>query len=239
MNLLIPMAGRGSRFVEAGYKEPKPFIEFLGKRMIQHVVDAFPFHAKKIFVMQEDHYREYGEWMLQTFPLSAIVTTDGVTEGAACTCLLAKNLIDNDQPLAILNSDNIIDLGDYHGLASLIAAYQGVIPVFRASGPKWSYARIVSGHVVEVVEKLQVSSDATAGVYFWRKGKNFVRAAEAMIDANFRVNNEFYVAPVYNWNLVENQRIVPWYLPDGAMHGVGTPEDLQEYIKYATNRASR
>jgi dTDP-glucose pyrophosphorylase len=237
INLVIPMAGKGSRFSNAGYTDPKPFIPFLGKAMIEHVIDAFPpmpdFNVNFIFIVLKEHDVAYNaSAMLKAkWPDCKVVLLDEVTEGAACTILKAEHLIDNDSIMAIMNSDNIIHFnGNLVNDLLLDESVDGVILTFEEeSDPKWSFAKLDDrGYVMEVAEKKAISTHATAGLYFWSKGSNFVSAAKSMIAKNFRVNNEFYVAPVYNENAEAGERVVICEVNE--MNGVGTPEDLQAYI---------
>lgn len=236
INLVIPMAGLGSRFAKAGYTDPKPFIQFLGKTMIEHVVDAFPqmagYSTHLIFIIQKEHDETYGaEAMLKSkWPGCDVIIIDGLTEGAACTILKAEHLIDNDSIMAIMNSDNIIHF-DNTVVARILANQDvdGLIMTFEDTDPKWSYAKIDNYfNVTEVAEKKPISTHATAGLYFWRSGSSFVSSAKSMILKNIRVNNEFYVAPVYNENVEAGEKIV--IAPVIEMNGVGTPEDLKAYI---------
>jgi NDP-sugar pyrophosphorylase family protein len=228
LNLIVPMAGRGSRFSTAGYKEPKPLISFLGKKMIEHVVDAFPIEANKIFLVLKEHDEQFQicHFLKSRWPECNIVQLDTLTEGAACTVLAARNLIDNDTPLAILNSDNIIKFEK--SVIDELQFLDGIIMTFEDTAPHWSYARTENGLVQEVAEKRQISTHATAGLYFWKNGKSFCSAADVMINKNKRVNGEFYVAPVYNENIEVGQKIAIRSVNE--MHGVGTPEELQKYI---------
>lgn len=231
MNLVIPMAGRGSRFSSVGYTQPKPLIPFLGKTMVEHVVDAFPYGAHKIFLVLKEHEDAYNVSAMieDMWPGSDVVLIDGVTEGAACTVLCAKHLIDNDEPLAIMNSDNIIHWNPSY--VDVLEVVDGLIMVFEDTNPKWSFAKVdKDGFVTEVVEKRPVSNLATAGLYFWAEGSMFVEAAEQMIAKNIRVNGEFYVAPVYTENVALGHKILT--APVTAMYGVGTPEDLQAYLEH-------
>lgn len=229
-NLLIPMAGRGSRFADVGYTDPKPLIQFLGKRMIEHVVDAVPLDTHKIFMVLQEHEDQHSvsQFIESRWPGSDVVLIDQVTEGAACTVLLAKHLINNDVPLAILNSDNIIRWTP-RPLTSFETQTDGIIMVFEDNDPKWSYADVnADGLVTRVVEKQAVSKFATAGLYIWAKGRYFVEAAEQMIAKNLRVNGEFYVAPVYTENYLLGHNTIVQYVDE--MIGVGTPEDLEAYV---------
>jgi dTDP-glucose pyrophosphorylase len=240
MNLLIPMAGLGSRFSAAGYTDPKPLIKFLGKTMIEHVVDSFPLAIRHlIFIVQKEHVEKYDvkNFLQERYEGCDVVVIDGVTEGAACTVLQAKHLINNDEPLAIMNSDNIIKFNEA-SVTPLYTHADGVIMTFEDTDPKWSFAKLDKhGFVTEVVEKVPVSTHATAGLYFWYKGSQFVDAAELMIKKNIRYKNEFYVAPVYTQNVALGHKVIT--MPVDEMHGVGTPEDLEAYIKHETDRAPR
>lgn len=232
MKLLIPMAGLGSRFSAAGYTDPKPLIKFLGKTMIEHVVDAFPMEARHlIFIVQKEHVEKYDvkNFLQNRYEGCDVVVIDGLTDGAARTVLSAKHLINDEEPLAIMNSDNIIKFSP--ALAKyLLSSHDGVIMTFEDTDPKWSFARVNrEGYVTEVVEKQPISTHATAGLYFWQKGRDFVKAAERMIEKNIRYKNEFYLAPVYTQNAELGQLIVTCEVEE--MHGVGTPEDLEKYIK--------
>jgi|TARA_Y100000004_G_scaffold149990_1_gene172123 HAD superfamily hydrolase (TIGR01509 family) len=233
MNVLIPMAGAGSRFEKAGYTFPKPLIEVDGKPMIQVVVENLNIDAKHIFIVQKEHYEKYNlKYLLNliTNDNCEIVQVDGITEGAACTTLLAKEFIDNDEPLVMANSDQFLDWDSNEFMYSMVADdVDGGIVSFKATHPKWSFAKLgEDGFVSEVAEKKPISDVATAGVYYWRKGSDYVKYAEQMIDKDIRTNNEFYVCPVYN-EAIEDKRKVKVF-PIEKMWGLGTPEDLERYV---------
>ena len=237
MNVLIPMAGAGSRFEQAGYTFPKPLIDDNGKPMIQRVVDNLNIDARHIFIVQKSHYEKYAlKHMLNLIaPNCEIVQVEGMTEGAACTTLLAKEFIDNDEPLILANSDQYVQWDSNQFMYSAMADdIDGSILTFEATHPKWSYARLnEDGFVVEVAEKKPISKHATVGVYFWRRGSDYVRSAESMIQKNIRVNNEFYVCPVYNEALLEGARVKTFHIE--KMWGLGTPEDLDVFLKHEIN----
>jgi len=233
MNILIPMAGAGSRFQEAGYTFPKPLIEVHGKPMIQVVVENLNIDARHIFVVQAEHYGKYN--LNHLLPLISpgckIVQVDGVTEGAACTTLLAKELIDNDEPLVFANSDQFLDWDSNEFMYSMIAdQVDAGMLTFTATHPKWSFAKLnEEGFVSEVAEKKPISDIATAGIYYWKKGSDYVKYAERMIEKNIRFNNEFYVCPVFNEAIEDGKKVKIFHF-DG-MWGLGTPEDLSRYEK--------
>ena len=230
-NVLIPMAGLGSRF--SGYTFPKPLIEVNGKPMIQVIVDNLNIKAKFTYIVQKEHYEKYNlKYLLNLItPNCNIVQVDGVTEGAACTTLLAKEFIDSNNPLIIANSDQFIEWDSNKFYYSMTADnIDGGILTFRSVHPKWSFAKLDSNnYVTEVAEKKPISDIATCGIYFWSKGSDYVKYAEQMISKNIRVNNEFYVAPVYNEAILDNKKIKTFDIP--RMWGLGTPEDLNVFLE--------
>jgi HAD superfamily hydrolase (TIGR01509 family) len=232
LNVLIPMAGAGSRFINAGYTFPKPLIEVRGKPMIQVVVENLNIEANYIFLVQKDHYEKYNlKYLLNLIaPNCKIVQVDGVTEGAACTTLLAKEHIDNDAPLVMANSDQFVEWNSNECMYAFSAdSIDGGILTFKATHPKWSYAKLDEhGFVSEVAEKKVISDQATVGIYYWRHGSDYVKYAEQMIAKNIRTNNEFYVCPVFNEAVDDGKKIRVKNIE--KMWGIGTPEDLNYFL---------
>lgn len=234
MNVLIPMAGAGSRFAQAGYTFPKPLIEVNGKPMIQVVVENLNVDAHFIFLVQKEHYEKYNLKQLLNLiaPGCDIIQVDGLTEGAACTTLLAKELINNDEPLLMANSDQFVEWNSNECLYAFTADnVDGGIVTFKATHPKWSFAKLgEDGFVSEVAEKNPISDNATVGIYFWKHGRDFVQYAEQMIEKNIRTNNEFYVCPVFNEAIQDNKKIRAKSID--KMWGIGTPEDLNYFLEH-------
>jgi len=241
MNVLIPMAGAGSRFEQAGYTFPKPLIDVNGKPMIQKVVENINVDARHIFIVQKSHYEKYSlkHTLNLISPNCEIVQVEGITEGAACTTLLAKKFINNDEPLLLANSDQYVEWESNQFMYSCMADdIDGSILTFESTHPKWSYAKVnQDGFVTQVAEKKPISNNATVGIYFWKKGSDYVECAESMIQKNIRVNNEFYVCPVYNEALLRGARIKTFHI--NKMWGLGTPEDLQTFLKNDINISQR
>lgn len=235
MKVLIPMAGEGSRFVKEGFKFPKPLIDVKGKPMIQTVVENLDFDCEYIFLVRKQHLKNFpgleNTLRIITNNNMKIVEVDGLTDGAACTALLAKEYIDNDDDLLIANSDQFIEyqIENFINFKTKIDV-DGIVWTFNAVHPKWSFAKTNSrGYVTEVAEKNPISNIATCGIYWYRRGSDFVKYAEQMIERNIRVNGEFYIAPVYNELIADGKDLVPFYVH--KMWGLGTPEDLRNYLE--------
>jgi len=235
MNILIPMAGAGSRFSQVGYSFPKPLIEVKGKPMIQVVVESLKMDVNYIYIVQKSHREKYNlDTLLNLItPNCTIVETEGITEGAACTTLLAEHLINNDNPLLITNSDQFIDWNSTEFMYQMNEKdYDGGIVSFPATHPKWSFAKTDENNIVlEVAEKKPISNKATAGIYYWKNGSDYVKYAKQMIDKDIRVNNEFYVCPIYNEAIQDNKLIYNFDIEADKMWGLGTPEDLNHYLE--------
>lgn len=236
MKILIPMAGEGSRFKAEGFQYPKPLIDVNGKPMIQRVVENLDFNSEYIFLVRKEHLEKY-DGLSDTLKIitnnkSRIVVVDSLTDGAACTALLAKELINNDEDLLIANSDQIIDFQvNNFNLMKTLTEVDGIIFTFNAVHPKWSFVRQNSrGYITEVAEKKPISNIATCGIYWFKSGKKFVEYTEKMISKDIRINNEFYVAPVYNEFIEDNKKIIPFYVE--KMWGIGTPQDLKYYLEH-------
>ena len=234
MNVLIPMAGAGSRFASAGYTFPKPLIEVNGKPMIQVVIENLNIEANYTFVVRKEHYEKYSLQYLLTLiaPNCNIIQVDSLTEGSACTTLLAKEFINNDYPLLLANSDQFMQWNSNESLYAFNAdGIDAGILTFKATHPKWSYAKIgEDGFVSEVAEKKPISDNATVGVYYWNKGSDYVKYAEQMIEKNIRTNNEFYICPVFNEAIADGKKIRIKEIE--RMWGIGTPEDLNYFLEH-------
>ena len=232
LNVLIPMAGAGSRFQKAGYTFPKPLIDVRNKPMIQVVVENLNIKANFIYIVQKSHRKIYNlDTLLNLItPNCKVIEVDGITEGAACTALLAKEYINNDNPLFFANSDQFVEWDSNEFMYKMNETNcDGGIVTFKATHPKWSFARINDhGLVTEVAEKNPISNIATVGFYWWKQGSDFIKYAEEMIDKNIRVNNEFYVCPVFNQAIKDGKEIRTFNID--KMWGIGTPEDLRHFV---------
>ena len=244
LNIVIPMAGAGSRFLSAGYLDPKPLVRVHGVPMIQLVINNLtPDEAHQfIFVCQQAHLKAYdlenmlGRWA----PGSVVVPIQGLTEGAACSVLRAKSLIDNDDALMIANSDQYVDVDINEYLAAMRARQlDGQIMTMRANDPKWSFVGVSDlGYVSTVAEKVVISNEATTGIYNFNHGHDFVAAAESMMRGEFRVRGEFYVAPAYNILIGRGAKVGCFNIggEGSGMYGLGTPEDLDKFVALAVSK---
>ena len=238
LNIVLPIAGRGSRFAVAGYTQPKPLIHVHGEPMIAAVVRNIrpACQHRFIFVALAEHLQHAGmrEALAIAAPGSVIVPVDRVTEGAACTVLLARDYINSDDPLMLANSDQWVDIDINQYLAAMDRQRaDGLIMTMKADDPKWSFVGLDRNNfVTRVVEKEVISDEATVGIYNFRRGAAFVAAADRMIAKNLRVNNEFYVAPVYNEMIEDGARVAIYNVgSEGAgMYGLGIPSDLTQFL---------
>lgn len=239
INVVIPMAGEGSRFVKGGYSTPKPFIEVLGKPMIVRVMENLNFpNANFILIVREEHMKSETKLIeeIKKNYNAVFIPINKLTEGTACTVLYARKFINNNTSLLIANSDQIVDINinqfvnnsKERGLDGSILSF---IDLTRDS--KYSFAKIdKNGLVTAVKEKVGISDNATVGIYYFEKGKDFVNGAIDMIVDNDRTNGEFYTCPVYNYLVKMKMKIGIYNIEYDQMHCLGTPNDLNKYIEF-------
>lgn len=236
------MAGRGKRFADVGFKDPKPLIPVLGKPMYAWAVDGLSLdeHTRLIFVCLREHLA--GSSLESDIRLRyarfrpEIIALDGITEGQACSVLAARGHIDSGEELIIYNADTYCPSTIRAALAKCDSRVAGMLDVFKGVGEHWSFARTDnSGRVVETAEKRRISNWATTGLYYFREGREFVEHAEEMIRSNERSNGEFYVAPVYN-RMISNGAEIR-INPVERIWALGTPEELNAFIRARQSRA--
>jgi dTDP-glucose pyrophosphorylase len=237
MNILIPMAGSGQRFKDAGYKQIKPLIKVFGKPMIQTVIENLGIENNFIFILNKEQDIDFSvtNFIKKCVPSAIIRYAEKLTEGPACTALLAEDDI-TESELIIVNCDQVINDFDALKLVEFakINEADGILGVFISSSKKNSYVKLdPNGEVTEVREKIVISNIATNGLHYWKNGRYFVESAKAMIAANERYNNEFYIAPTYNHLIQDGKKILPFFY---NLHiPIGTPEDLERYLKIYGN----
>lgn len=239
INIVIPMAGLGSRFSKAGYKKPKPFIDVNGIPMISKVLENLYVPAANYFLIANEIHISKEKKLVEEISNkynATFIPVNLLTEGTACTVLFARKFINNDMPLLIANSDQIVDFNinlfisdcKRRNLDGSILCFEDI-----ELNPKWSFAKVNDKNlVVEVKEKQAISKFATVGIYYFSKGKTFVNGAIDMIISNDRVNNEFYSCPVYNYAISDSKKIGIFLINQEKMHGIGTPDDLNLYLNF-------
>lgn len=238
MNILIPMAGRGSRFTEKKILVPKPLIDVNGKPMIQRAIESLGLIGKYHFVIREDeHMRKVTQLIDQVAHGSLMLPISYVTEGPACTALLFRELINNDEELVIANCDQIMEWTSSRFL-DYVRHYDGAVVTYHADTDKNSYAKVnTQGLVQEIREKQVISNISLNGIHYWKRGRYFVESAEAMIAAEDRApNGEFYIGPTYNYMVRAGQQVGIYHIPNQFHHPVGVPEDLDRFLRYENSK---
>lgn len=234
MNILIPMAGEGTRFPRDSYKIPKPLIEIQGQPMIQRAVESLNLPGKYYFVVRKDsYYDQVCSLLHKILPDPKIISVEETTQGPAASCLLFKDFINNEEELVVVNCDQIMWWDSELFLSTArYYKYDGVIVTYSTTTPKNSYARINrNGFVEEIKEKEVISNISLNGIHYWRKGKYFVQSAESMIEENDRApNGEFYVGPSYNHMVRAGLKVGIHHIPNWQHNPVGVPEDLETYL---------
>jgi NDP-sugar pyrophosphorylase family protein len=232
------MAGRGSRFTEKKILIPKPLIDIHGKPMIQRAVESLDLDGNWKFIIRIDEHQDRVGNMIRTIkPGADIINIDYVTEGPASTALLFRDDINNDEELIIANCDQIMEWTSGRFL-DYVRHYDGAVVTYHADTDKNSYARVnKAGLVQEIREKQVISNISLNGIHYWKKGRYFVEAAEAMIEADDRApNGEFYIGPSYNHMIAQGHTVGIYHIPNQFHHPVGVPDDLDEFLRYENSK---
>jgi len=235
MNIVIPMAGEGTRFPKDTYKVPKPLIEIDGIPMIQRSINSLGLNGTYHFIIRKDSYYDQVCTLLHNIlPSSKIISVEETTKGPASSCLLFKDFINNEDELVIANCDQIMWWDPQLFLTTArYYRYDGLVVTYTTSTPKNSYARIDrKGFVKEIREKEVISDVSLNGIHYWRKGKYFVQSAETMIECKDTApNGEFYVGPTYNYMIEEGLKVGIHHVPNYQHNPVGVPEDLNTFLE--------
>lgn len=233
MNILIPAAGKGSRFKGSKYNLPKPNIMVDGEPMLVTAAKKLGFRGRFIFILQDNEYRdELAISLKESFPNCKIGVIDFDTDGAAETALIAQDFINNEEELVIANCDQVMEWGPWNSDVALrqLRKYDAGIVAVESSDPKHSYAKITNNLVTEIQEKNVISDVALTGIHYWKHGEDFVRTATNMLKDNSRsANGEFYVGPTYNYLIKEGKKVGIHLIEKKAIHFIGTPQDLEAY----------
>jgi NDP-sugar pyrophosphorylase family protein len=241
IRIVVPMGGEGRQFAERGYTFPKPLVEITGQPLIELVVrNLTPGEPHQfVFICRHEHVQSYalGDVLRLIAPDCRIVTMARPTAGALCSVLLGIEHLQHDDELLVANADQVVDVSvDAFLGAARAAQWDGGLMTFPNTHPRWSYARTEGDEVVAVAEKQPISRHATAGIYYFRRGSDFVQAAERMLCKNAAVGGEFYVAPVYNEFILMGRRVGHFPIEAAEMHGLGTPEEVERFQARADAR---
>ena len=237
-NLLVPMAGRGQRFVDAGYKVPKQLIYAKDKQLIDLSLNSVKLdECNLIFVVRDDQITNYQVDKILKNKFGSdikIVVSDGLTEGSVCSCLLARDYIDNEMPL-IIHTLDIQFFPIFNPSDEFLDDSDGKLLTFKSNSTNYSYVSIgEDGLARKTAEKKVISSNACVGIYTFKRGKDFCKFASEMIEKNIRTNNEFYISPLYNLLIDSGLKITTKSVK--KMHIFGTPSEFEFYKDNVINK---
>jgi dTDP-glucose pyrophosphorylase len=241
MNILIPLAGAGSRFTDRGFKTPKPLIELLGKPMIQHSIESLDLEGNYIFIIQSEHNQnnKLHDLLKSIIPTCIVIVIDHLTRGSTDTCLYAKKYINNNLPLIITNCDQILQWNSERFINYLNTHpdIDGTVMTYESDKIKNSYVKLDNNYATELAEKEVISNNALVGFHYWKRGLDFIWSAEELINKDIRMNNEYYISITYNLLIEQNKKITAYALcePTETYHCVGTPDDLFKYLEEQHN----
>jgi NDP-sugar pyrophosphorylase family protein len=237
LQIIIPLGGKAARFQERGYTFPKPLVEIGSRSMIEVVLEnlAPPKPHQYTFICRKEHLAQFylGDMLRLLAPNPRIIPLEQETAGALCSVLLAIDELDLDEEILIANGDQFIASGlEGFYKACRKPGIDGCILTFTATHPRWSFVKTdESGFVTATAEKKPISKQATVGIYYFRKARDLVEGAEKMIVKGLTTSGQFFVCPVFNELVLAGKKITTHHLPDGSMHSLGTPEDLDLFLK--------
>ena len=244
LQVIIPMAGKAARFQERGHTFPKPLFEIGNRSMIEIVLEnlAPPQPAQYTFICRKEHLSQFylGDMLRLLAPDCRVIPLENETAGALCSVLLAVDGLKMDEEILVANGEQFIATSlEPFWKACREPGIDGCILTFTATHPRWSFAKTdESGKVIAVAEKRPISKQATVGLYYFRRARDFVEASERMILKGLTTSGQFFVCPVYNEMILAGKNIRTHHLPDGTMHSLGTPEDLDVFLKYHLARTA-
>lgn len=236
MNIVIPIVGMGKRFSDFGFKDPKPLIQTRGKEITRHAIESFGIPGNYIFIIRKgNRSSDLKSLLVGIVPDAKVIETEEMTEGAACSVLLAKDLINNDEELIVFNCDqrtewdyrDFLDFCQNSDIDGVVTTYQHD-NIFVGKSSPFSFIKIDDNkNAVMLEEKFAISDLALCGIHYWKRGKDFVESATEMIRKEDRINNEFYVSRTYNYLISKGKKIRHFPIPKGQFFSLGTPEDLK------------
>ena len=235
MQIIIPMAGLGTRFSKKGYKEIKPLIKINGTPMIELMIETLRIKAKYFFIVRPElDIKEVHNVIQRKLTNYEFIISEKVTEGPACSVLLCERKLDINDKLIVANCDQIMDW-DSDQFLEFANRYDGTVVTYHSDVPQNSYAKINRfNEVSEIREKEVISNVSLNGIHYWKKAGFFINSAKEMIIANDRApNGEYYVGPTYNYMIAKGLTVGVYHIPNQQHHSVGSPEDLEKYLNYA------
>jgi RpiB/LacA/LacB family sugar-phosphate isomerase len=237
VNVLVPLAGKGQRFVDKGYNIPKSLILAGNKHIIDWSMGSLKLeNCNLIFVVRNEHITNYSiDEILKTKYGNdiTVVSTPENTRGSVESCLYAREYINNDLPLLVYCID--IYFEEYFDPSIVDENLDALVLTFKSNSPNYSYCELDKNNMVtRVAEKLVISNNANVGAYYFKEGKDFVECSDEMMERNETVNGEFYIAPVYNI-MIEKQKKIGIHEVE-KMYVMGTPEELDFYVKVVLNK---
>ena len=235
MNIVIPMAGLGSRFKNAGIELPKPLVEVDHFTMIEHTVKSLNIDAKYFFITRkydDELYNLQLETIFNSLGISFIeIRLDYDQRGAADAALAAEEYINNDEQLIITNCDQILQWDSQKFLDSINKDYiDGAVVLYKSNDIKDSYAKIIDNKIIKIVEKDTISDDALVGVHYWKNGKDFVSSAKLSLMDHSWDKKESYISETYNHLINEGKYIYPYTIPNNEYICLGTPDYVEQYL---------
>ena len=239
MNILIPMAGLGSRFPSHTYPMPKPLIEVNGEPMISKAIKSLNLEGNYFFVVAKNQFTSLVEETITAIkPGSKFIEIDYITEGPANSSLLFRDQINTNEELVIANCDQIMEWNSENFLHN-VRLYDGAVVTYHTNTDKNSYARLdKNGLVVEIREKEVISNVSLNGIHYWKKGTHFVNSADKMIELQDRApNGEFYIGPTYNHMIRQGLKVGIYHIPNEQHHPVGVPDDLKKYLEHEKTKS--
>lgn len=236
-NLLLPIAGKAQRFLDAGYTMPKPLILANHKHVIDWSLESVDYsECNLIFIVRLDHIYNFSidKILKQKFGDDIqIVVLDKITRGALETCVLAEQYINNDIPLLIYTPDVYFE--PQFKPNAIPDDSEGFLLTFLANSADHSYSQCdINGKVSRVVEKEVISEHANVGLYYFNSGKEFLKYGKEVIDNNMLVKNEFYIAPMYNLMIRDGKYVT--CSDTEKMHVLGTPSTLEFFSERVTTK---
>lgn len=243
INIIFGMCGNGSRFKESHPDSPKYLIKYFDDTMIYHAVKTLQIPGNIVFIVRKDHITSNRKSYLESL-CDQLIIVDGLTSGAADTVMRAKDYIDSDLPLLSVNCDQYLnwDKEQSFKFYNLVESNPetNYILTFSSSNPAYSYVKLNANRkVIEVKEKAVIGPEACAGMFYWAHARDFFIDATSMMSNDDKVNNEYYMSQVFNYTINRGLDVDTYFLPTGTLFPVGTPEELDYFIKNYENNIKR